>query len=157
MIIDHIAGYEKDMELSGKTVHIAEFTEEQMKKGHQRFVTTDGCDVAISLEQEEKLSDGAVLAWSEDAVILIRAAVETVFVIAPTDAKSWGRVCYNIGNMHKKAYLTDTEILVPYDSVLEHVLEKTGAPYRVEQRRVIGESANVSAKEHTAYGHHHHE
>lgn len=157
MIITHIEGNEKDMDLSCKIVHTVEFTEEQMLKGHQRFLTTDGCDVAISLEPEEKLTDGAVLNWTENEVILVRAAVETVFVITPLDMKNWGKVCYNIGNMHKKAYLTDTEVLVPFDPVLEQILKKTGAPYQIEDRRIIGESANVSAKEHAVHGHHHHE
>lgn len=155
MIIEHIAGIEAELNLTGKTVHPVEFTEEQMQKGHQRFLTQDGLDVAISLPSEEHLADGSILELPETDVILVRAAVEKVFVITPRTAGGYGKVCYNIGNMHKKAYLTETEVVVPYDSVLERVLIKCKEPYQVTERRITGISANVSAKEHAAHGHEH--
>lgn len=156
MIIDKIAGKEGEIDLSGKTVHIAEFTEEQMAKGHQRFAATDGFEAAISLESGVRMEDGDMLCAGETDYILVRAAVEEVFVLSPEGKKDWGKTCYNIGNMHKKAYFCGEEILVPYDAVLEPLLKKLNANYRVERRRITGERANISAGEHAhLHGHAH--
>lgn len=157
MIIEKIAGKEGEMDLSGKTVHIAEFTEEQMAKGHQRFGAADGFEAAVSLEAGVRMEDGDILCAGERDCILVRAAEEEVFAICPEGNRSWGKTCYNIGNMHKKAYFCGEEILVPYDAVLEQVLKKLKVSYRVEKRRIVGERANISAGEHAHVHEHHHE
>lgn len=156
MIIDKIEGKESELDLTGKTVHIAEFTEEQMAKGHQRFTATDGFEAAVSLENGAGMEDGTVLYAGGTDYILVRAAAEEVFVICPEEKKDWGKTCYNIGNMHKKAYFCGEEILVPYDAVLEPVLKKLHVSYRVEKRGITGERANISAGEHAhVHGHGH--
>ena len=157
MVIDRIAGKEKELDLTGKRLHVVEFTEEEMAKGHQRFFTEDGYEAAISLEAEKRLEDGDVLYAGEEDYILVRAAEEDVLVIKPEGNKSWGKTCYNIGNMHKKAYFCGEEILVPYDAILEQILVKLGVGYGRGKRRIVGERANISAREHAHAHEHHHE
>ena len=48
MVIEKIAGKEKELDLTGKRLHTVEFTEEEMAKGHQRFCAGDGYEAAIS-------------------------------------------------------------------------------------------------------------
>lgn len=148
MIIDKIVGKENEMDLSMKTVHTVEFTQEQMEKGHQRFTTGDGFVAAVSLDTGVRMEDGDILYAGENDVILVRAAQEDVFVIRPEEKRSWGKTCYNIGNMHKKAYFCGEEILVPYDAVLEQVLEKMDVNYCQERRRIVGERASISTGGH---------
>lgn len=155
MIIEHIAGNISEISVSEKVVHTVEFTEEQMQKGHQRFRTQDGVEVAISLPLEEHLRAGALLELSDQEVVLIQAALQEVYVIRPLSAMGYGKVCYNIGNMHKKAYLSDQEILVPYDPILKRIFDKCEEPYEIAERRITGLPANVSAKEHAEHGHEH--
>ena len=156
MVIDKIAGKETEMDLSGKTIHTVEFTEEQMAKGHQRFTTKDGFEAAVSLDAGVRMEDGDILCAGEKDAILVRAAEEEVFAIRPEGNKSWGKTCYNIGNMHKKAYFCGEEILVPYDAILEQVLKKLDVTYYMEKRRIVGERANISAGEHAHVHEHHH-
>jgi len=148
MIIDKISGKKDDMDLSGKRIHIVEFTEEQMAKSHQRFQTQDGIEAAVSFDAGVCMEDGDILCIGDRDCILIQAAEEEVFSIRPNGNRSWGKTCYNIGNMHKKAYFCGEEILVPYDTVLEQVLLKLDVRYRREKRRIIGERANISAVGH---------
>lgn len=150
MVIDKIA--EKEIDLSGKTIHTVELSEEQMAKGHQRFITKDGFEAAISFAAGTQMKDGDILCAGEKDIIFVKAAEEDAFVIRPQSNRSWGKVCYNIGNMHKKAYFCGEEILVPYDPVLEHVLTKLDVEFYREKRRIVGERANISAGEHA---HHH--
>lgn len=155
MVIDKIAGKETEMDLHGKIMHTVEFTEQQMAKGHQRFTTKDGFEAAVSLEAGVQMEDGDILCAGELDIVLVRAAEEDVFVIRPEGNRSWGKTCYNIGNMHKKAYFCGEEILVPYDAILEKVLKKLDVNYSREKRRIVGEKANISAGEH-AHVHEHH-
>lgn len=156
MVIDKIVGKETEMDLSGKTIHTVEFTEEQMAKGHQRFTAKDGFEAAVSLDAGVRMEDGDILCAGEKDAILVRAAEEEVFAIRPEGNKSWGKTCYNIGNMHKKAYFCGEEILVPYDAILEQVLKKLDVTYYKEKRRIVGERANISAGEHAHVHEHHH-
>ncbi len=148
MVIDKIVGMLGEISLEGKNLHTIEFDEEDMAKSHQRFKTLDGWDVAISLEDGQKLQDGLLLWAGAQDYILVRAAKEEVFVLRPKGEKAWGKTCYNIGNMHKKAYFYQDLILVPYDVIMEGIWERLGVEYSVEKRRIIGEKANISAREH---------
>lgn len=159
MIIDKIAGKINEMDLEDSNIHTVEFTEDQMAKGHQRFTTKDGYEAAISFGPGQSLEDGNVLYAGNKEYILVRAAEEDVFVIKPEGNKEWGKTCYNIGNMHKKAYFCNREILVPYDAILEQILKKLNVDYSREKRRIIGERANISSREHAhvhEQEHHHH-
>lgn len=148
MVIDKIAGRMGEIPTEGKKVHIVAFDEEAMAKTHQRFQTLDGWEVAISLDGDQKLEDGVLLLAGETDLVLVRATREKVFVLKPKGEKAWGKTCYNIGNMHKKAYFDQDVILVPYDAIMEGIWEKLGVEYSVEKRRIIGEKANISAGEH---------
>lgn len=148
MVIDKIAGRMGQIPTDGKNLHIVEFDEQDMEKTHQRFQTLDGWEAAISLEGDQKLEDGLLLFAGEQDYILVRAAREKVFVLKPKGEKAWGKTCYNIGNMHKKAYFYQDLILVPYDAILEGIWKKLDLEYSVEERRIVGEKANISAGEH---------
>ncbi len=148
MVIDKIAGRMGEIPTEGKKVHIVEFDEEDMAKPHQRFRTLDGWEAAISLDGDRKLEDGVLLLAGESDLVLVRAAKEKVFVLRPKGERAWGKTCYNIGNMHKKAYFDHDVILVPYDAIMEGIWAKLEVEYSVEERRIIGEKANISAGEH---------
>lgn len=148
MIIEKISGNAAQMNLSGWKIHIVQMTRADMDRTHQRFKTEDDTDVAISLDESEVLHDNDVLSLDHQEAVIISAASEKVFCIKPDSPVNWGKICYNIGNMHQKAYLTDDCIMVPYSETFQHILQKLDAPFSVEMRKITGESANISQYEH---------
>lgn len=156
MIIEQILGKMQSMDTAGKSLHVVELTDTEMEKGHQRTKTKDGMDIAISLPEGVQMEHDDVLFFSETDVIVVKAAMQEVFVLMPVSTREWGKVCYNIGNMHQKAYITQTEVVVPYDYVLEGVIKSLEVPFVIEKRRISGEKANISAKIHKGGHHHHH-
>lgn len=156
MIVNKIVGNRVHLDLTDKVLHYVEFTDVEMEKGHQRFKTIDGMEVGLSLDEGVHMESGDVLYMDETDAVIVEASAQKVFVLYPVTCKEWGKVCYNIGNMHQKAYLTEHEVLVPYDYVLEGMISKLEVKYEVDTRKILGEKANISAKVHKGGGHHHH-
>ncbi len=161
MLVEKVLGKYEKGKPENRIIHRVLLDETGMQKRHQRTFSEDGMDVAITLRDDEVLSDGDVLYIDDTQIVVVEAKEEKVFVLRPQDYRQWAKACYNIGNMHQHAYLTQEEILVPYDPILETVIGKLKVPYRSEMRKLIGEKANISAGQHRharTHGQvHHHE
>lgn len=148
MLVEKIIGKYESKQLETRTVHRVLLDETTMQKKHQRILVEDGVDIAITLGDTDELFDGAVLYSDKTQIVVVEAKEEKAIVIRPNNGYQWGKVCYNIGNMHHHAYLTQEEILVPYDHILETIISKLNVPYLCEMRKLTGERANISGKEH---------
>jgi urease accessory protein len=68
---------------------------------HRLRTTTDrGTDVAIALDRNESLSDGAVLYLTEDRAIVVRMNEETWLAFVPIDTAAALELGYAAGNLH---------------------------------------------------------
>lgn len=127
----------------------------ELIKPHQLLKSQDGIEIAVSLPQGENLFPGAVLYKDEERIIAIDLIPEDVLEIRPKGNLQWGRAGFNIGNMHHPAYLLEDCILIPYDSVMERMIENLGVEYKRVNRKLEGMRANITLKSSGSSDHHH--
>lgn len=150
MLCEHVLGTLKSLNPTKKEMDLITLTHDEMLNGHGVLTTQQGRTVKLSLPQGEHLHHGDILYEDQALIIAVAAAPEDALVIWPGSPLDWGKICYNIGNMHMKTYLNPETIISPYDYVLESILIKLGAEYTRTLLPIKGEIANVTA------GHHHH-
>lgn len=111
---------------------------EARQKCRQRVRTAAGREIGIALPTGNRLSPGDVLYRDADVEIVVEGALEPVFVFSPENRETFGRVCYQIGNLHRPIGFDDSAIFVPYEPVLEKQFNRFGFAYTVEKRVFTG-------------------
>lgn len=153
IIVEKILGRRHpDDGMDGQTDPVA-MTHDQLQKNHQLAISRDGRRLGISLDENEKLFDGAIL-WQDGPVtVAVVLQEEDVLEVRPFGNEEWARVAFNIGNMHHAAYLYPTYIRIPYDPIVERMLESLGTPVIRKMAKLDGERANAPAGH--SHGHSH--
>ena len=111
---------------------------EARQKCRQRLRTESGREIGLALPTGTRLSPGDVLYRDADVEIVVEGEPEKVFVLRLEKREVFGRVCYQIGNLHRPIGFDDGAILVPYEPVLERQLTRLGFAYTVEERIFTG-------------------
>lgn len=92
--------------------------------------TTDhGNEIGIALKDNKVIDDGDIIFEDEHNIIAIYKTNTDVLIIKPMSIKEMGIIAHNLGNRHSPAQFTDTEMLVPYDYLIEDYLKSIGALY----------------------------
>ncbi|GAA5414518.1 urease accessory protein UreE [Ureaplasma ceti] len=92
--------------------------------------TTDhGNEVGVVLEDNKLIEDGDIIFQDDHNIIAIFKTNTDVLIIKPMSIKEMGIIAHNLGNRHSPAQFTDTEMLVPYDYLIEDYLKSIGALY----------------------------
>lgn len=130
-------------------------THDQLLKQHQKVVTVGGLVFGISLDVQEKLFDGAILWRDEEVIVAINLVDEDVLEIRPFGNEEWARIAFNIGNMHHSTYLYPTYIRIPYDAIMERMLQHLNAPFERKMAKLDGERANAPAGHSHAHNYEH--
>lgn len=152
MIITKTLGIFKQSDFISHDIQKVFLTYSDMLKKRQRLTTDKGFEFAIDLSHHQEIKDQTVLFCDDKTVIYIEEKEVEAFVIEPKTKLEWAICAYNIGNMHKMAYLSENEILVPYDKTLEGMFHKLSIPFAVKMCKMSG----IPANGHGAVGHHHH-
>lgn len=165
IIVEKLLGKVEEFDMEGLRVHKVMLDRHDMAKPHQKVKTENGETIAVSLEHGQNLFCGAVLYKDHEKMIVADLLPEDVLEIYPKGNLQWARTAFNIGNMHHPAYLHDDHILIPYDPILESLLERIGVAYVRRQKKLTGEKAGIAVRGHShSHGHdhaedrhHHHE
>ncbi len=80
-----------------------------------RLSTEQGRDTALALDRAASLTDGAVLHWSDELMIVARIDGGPRLRLTPNDATAALRLGYFCGNMHWKADFLDGQIDIHMD------------------------------------------
>jgi len=152
MIAEKVLGNLNVIEAGSRMIDRVRLTHDEIMKPHQKVTSEGGKVIGISLPEGERLHNGDILYMDDAEIVAIELKEEEVFEIRPKNNIEWARAAFNIGNMHQKAYLYSDCIRVPYDYVLERMIESLGVEYSREIQKLDGIPANISA----AGGHHHH-
>ena len=175
MRIEKTLGHLEELSPDGRQVDYLYLDHYDLNKPHQRVTTQGGRELAISLPHGQQLFPGAVLYADDSLIIAVDLLEEDVYVVQPVGNLQWARVCFNIGNMHQPAYLTDEDVCVPYDPVLERIFRVLGVKFQRTRRKLDGQRAGIAAgtdhshgpgdghqhppgaADHHHHHHHHHE
>lgn len=164
MRVEKIIGNIEEFQLDSRELDLVLLDHLDLSKPHQRVKSEGGRELAISLPHGETLSKGAVLYQDDKLVIAVELLEEDVYEIKPEGILQWARVSFNIGNMHQMAYITETDICIPCDPVMERIFTALDVKFTRTRRKLDGIRANISAgarhghsHSHDDQGHHHHE
>ena len=152
MIVEKIIDRIEETDIGNRSLDLVLLDHLDLTRPHQKVKTQEGKTVAISLPLGEQLYKGAVLYSDEEEIIAVDLLEEDVFEIKPKGNIEWARVAFNIGNMHQPAYVTENDICIPFDPVMERMFRSLNVEYSRKKRKLDGLRANVSI---SSAGHHH--
>lgn len=158
MLVEKIIGHLEDFSLDELKIDKVLLAHYELIKPHQKLKSQGGMELAVSLPHGVQLFCGAVLYRDEKKLVVVDLIPEDVLEIRPKGNLEWGKVAFNIGNMHQPAYLFDDCILIPYDGIMERLIKNLGAEYKRTNRKLNGIRANVTlqSNEHNhSHGHSH--
>jgi urease accessory protein len=81
-----------------------------------RAHTEGGREIAIALPREQQLFDGAVLALSKDAALVVRVEAENWLTLAARDHATALRLGYFCGNLHWRVRFDGQNLLIALDT-----------------------------------------
>lgn len=113
-------------------------TSEERASAHMAALTDSGRTVKISLPRGTELNDGDVLAVEGNTMIVVRAASERLFVIAPGTALEWGVAAFHLGNLHRPVRFRDDAMLTPADPKVADVLRGSDITFETSDAPFIG-------------------
>ena len=127
-------------------------TSDERTSPHLVGTTVGGRTIRISLPRESELNDGDVIALDGDVAIVVRAASEDLFRLAPASALEWGIVGFQLGNLHRPVRFLADAILTPADPMVADLLRRLGIAYEHRAEPFVGRRYGAF----TGGGHHHH-
>lgn len=152
MIVEQIIGRLEETDIGNRELDLVMLDHSGLLRPHQKVKTQHGKTIAVSLPMGEHLFKGAVLYANDTELIAVDLMEEDVFEIKPRGNLEWARVAFNIGNMHQAAYVSEEDICIPFDPVMEKMLQTLHVEYCRKTRKMDGIRANAG----NAAGDHHH-
>ncbi|MDM8167672.1 urease accessory protein UreE [Roseovarius sp.] len=146
-----------DARPAGGTEDPVFLTSEQRSSPHGVLRTAGGRTLRISLPRGSELADGDVLARDGETIVVVRAAAEALFRVAPDDALMWGVAGFHLGNHHRPVRFTDTAMLTPADAKVADVLRDAGLPFAAIEAPFVGRRFGSYAGHDHDHGDHDHD
>lgn len=142
MVIERILGRLEDFQTEGMTIDRVWLDHHTLAKPHQKLKTESGMELAVSLPHGEHLYWEAVIYKDDTRLVVIDLVPEDVIEVRPEGTLEWGKAAFNIGNMHHPAYLSEETILIPYDGIIENMIQSMGIKCRRMELPLKGIRAN---------------
>ena len=142
-------------------------TFDQRRKSRQRLHLDDGTEAALVLPRGTVLADQDLLQADDGAVIVVRAARESLSAVRSVDPLLLLRAAYHLGNRHVPLQVAAGELRYQHDHVLDDLVKALGltvetvtAPFSPEGGAYVQGSGHEPAPDrgHTHAhdtGHHH--
>jgi urease accessory protein len=99
---------------------------ERRQKSRQRATLASGEEVAIDLPRGEVLRGGDWVVASDGRAIEVVAQSERVLHVACANGEALARAAYHLGNRHVPVQVGPGWLRLPYDHVLERMLQGLG-------------------------------
>lgn len=128
---------------------------QQRQKSRHRATTACGQELAWFLERGRVLEHGDVLRCSDDSLIQIIAAEETVSQVSCTDPHLLMRGAYHLGNRHVPLQIGEGWLRYQHDHVLDAMLQGLGLVVECCQRPFHPENGAYHGSGHGKGGHAH--
>lgn len=132
---------------------------EKRVKSRLRVMLDDGREAGILLTRGEVLQQGDKLLSEQGVAVEVLAANEELSVVNCTDAHTFARVCYHLGNRHVPVQIvagvgSSGSVSYLHDHVLDDMLRGFGLEVEVVQAPFNPE-AGAYGGGHVAHGHSH--
>ena len=114
----------------------------------------DGRELALMLPRGTVLRDGDRLRGVAGAVVLVRAAAESLSVVHTTDRQLLARAAYHLGNRHVPVQIGPDTLAYAHDHVLDDMVRGLGLAV---ESRVAAFQPEPGAFHGSGHHHHHHD
>jgi urease accessory protein UreE len=112
--------------LLGKEADRLLLTWEQRRWIRGRFTTEAGRAVALALPTGTPVEPGQILWIDADWYLTMEAALEPLLVVHTRDRQQEILAAFEVGNLHFPLALDGSNLLVPDDSAMIHLLDRMG-------------------------------
>lgn len=128
-IYKQILGNIKTLENTSLHVEKLFLSSEDLLKKTIVAKTDHGNEVGLAIENIKEMEDGDIIFQDDHNIIALFKTTTEVLIIKPKDIKEMGIIAHNLGNRHSPAQFTETEMLVPYDYLIEEYLVSVHASF----------------------------
>lgn len=148
-VVSGVVGSLGELEGIVRDVDRVWLTAEQRERGHFRARSEAGVELAVSVPRGRELQEDDVLSLDADGqAIVVAPAGEDLLEVRPRDAREWGAVGYQIGNMHRPARFLPEAVLTPFDPGTEQLLQRLDVPYSRHTQPFVGTRYVASGHSH---------
>jgi urease accessory protein len=117
---------------------------EDRRQGHGRRRSDAGTEFGISLPAGTVLKqDDAFVLNEEKVVVVVREALEPVYIIRPATPQEWAFYAYHVGNRHQQVMIGETELIFLQSPAVRSLLEQFRVRYTSGERPFTGALATV--------------
>ena len=127
----------------------------EREKSRYRTTTHSGQDIGWFLPRGIVLCDGDALVCENNAIILVRAASESLTEASSDDPLLLLRAAYHLGNRHVSLQVLPGRLRFPRDHVLEEMLEGLGLTVSAVDDAFTPESGAYTSQGHPHHTHMH--
>lgn len=154
-VITSVMGTIKEMAGRAAAEDALLLTSEERASAHMAATTAQGRKVKISLPRGTELNDGDVLCIEGETAIVVRAADERLFAVAPDTAYEWGVAAFHLGNLHRPVRFREDAMLTPADPKVADVLRSSGIAFSQVDAPFVGVRYGSYAGHDHDHGHDH--
>jgi urease accessory protein UreE len=105
-------------------------TWEVRRQGHGRRRSDSGVEFAISLPSGAVLKEGDCLVMdSAETVVMVREALEPVYIVQPRTSQEWAYYAYQVGNRHQSVMIGESELICPQNPAVRSLFEQLHVSY----------------------------
>jgi len=114
------------------------------RQGHGRRISDSGLEFAISLAGGGVLkADDCFVLDPQERVVVVREAMEPVYVIRPRTAHEWAYYAYQIGNRHQSVMIGESELICLQNPAVRSLFEQLHVSYSSDTRAFTAALANI--------------
>ncbi len=125
-ILDNIANIKNVESYQIENIHL---TSDDVLKRVIIISSDQNVEYGIRLEEDKKLMDGDILYKDDYKLVVIRLELSDVLIITAHTIGEMAKIAHNLGNRHMPAQFTKTQMIVPYDYLVEEYLQDNKALY----------------------------
>ncbi|AAF30843.1 urease accessory protein UreE [Ureaplasma parvum] len=125
-ILDNIANIKNVESYQIENIHL---TSDDVLKRVIIISSDQNVEYGIRLEEDKKLMDGDILYKDDYKLVVIRLELSDVLIITAHTIGEMAKIAHNLGNRHMPAQFTETQMIVPYDYLVEEYLQDNKALY----------------------------
>ena len=130
--ITELVGYSSDPEISERlhglrhrgAVEYVTLAKEDMKRRRLRVISDKGNEYQIALSRDIELSDGAVVAISDDFACVIRMTEEQWLCLEPCDVPTAIELGYFTGNLHWRVKFDGSNLKIALEGPIQNYLHR---------------------------------
>ncbi|WP_303923760.1 urease accessory protein UreE [Ureaplasma parvum] len=125
-ILDNISNIKNVDSYQIENIHL---TSDDVLKRVIIISSDQNVEYGIRLEEDKKLMDGDILYKDDYKLIVVRLELSDVLIITAHTIGEMAKIAHNLGNRHMPAQFTETQMIVPYDYLVEEYLQDNKALY----------------------------